>query len=130
MTRSSFTAGNRKRRLLAVAGTIAAVAGTHTAVAGGRSYPPWRRHDPQVESELRFYAAFYALYGLGLLDAARRNRTDPRTINLAATGLLAGGVGRAVGWIDAGRPHPLQQVLLAIELGGPAVVIAAQRRGL
>ena len=118
---------DRRRGLLAVAGTIATAAGIHSAVWGGRSYPPWKRLDPQVESELRFFAAFYALYGLDLLDAALKNQTDRKTINKAAAGLLAGGIGRGVGWIGAGRPHPLQQILLAVELVGPALVIYSQR---
>ena len=51
-----------QRRLqswLGIGGAVATSAGLHTLVGGGKSFPPWRRGGAMVESELRFYSAFY-----------------------------------------------------------------------
>ena len=45
-------------------------------------------------------------------------------LHTAAAGALA----RAGAWIAAGRPHPAQRVLLAIELGAPVAVAALLQR--
>jgi hypothetical protein len=111
------------RWVVGLGGAIAAAAGGHTAVAGGRSFPPWRRHGPMVESELRYYSAFYAAYGVTLLAAAADDRLEPRRATALALPLLAGGVARGLAWRDTGPPHPLQRALLAIELAAPPLFV-------
>jgi hypothetical protein len=46
---------------------------------------------------------------------------------IAGTLFLAG-VGRAAAWWKTGRPHPLQQALLVVELGAPPLVLLGQAR--
>jgi uncharacterized protein DUF4345 len=68
----------RLRDLLYLGGAVATSAGLHTLLGGGKSFPPWRHAGAAVESELRFYSAFYVAYGLLLLRTARRADRDPR----------------------------------------------------
>lgn len=118
----------RWRWVLRLGGAVAATAGGHTAVAGGRSFPPWQRHDSMIESELRYYSAFYAAYGVALIAAAADDRLEPRRATALALPLFAGGVARGLAWRDAGPPHALQRALLAIELAAPAVFVGWRRR--
>src|SRR5262245_12037167 len=107
---------------------IATAAGLDTVIRGARSVPGQGSANPSLESELRFYAAFYAAYGLALVRVARRADRDPRAVRALSGALLAAGAARAGGWLAAGRPHPLQRALLAIELGAPPVLAAWQAR--
>ena len=118
----------RLRRALGLGGVVATLAGLHSALAGGRSFPPWRRGQPMVESELRFYSAFYLAYGLHVLRTARREPLDAAAVNELAATLLLGGLARAGGWLAAGKPHPLQRALLAIELAAPPIVLLEAAR--
>jgi hypothetical protein len=117
----------RLRAALGAGGAIATAAGVHTMLAGGRSFPPWRRGSAMVESELRFYAGFYAAYGLALLRAAASAEADPRAVRALAGTLFLGGLGRANAWARAGSPHPLQRALLAIELTAPVAIMRLSR---
>ncbi len=127
--RGTAAAERHLRWLLRTGGTVAALAGMHTVLAGGRSFPPWELSDPPVESELRYYAGFYAAFGAFALRTAARKRVDAGEVRSVGSALLLAGFGRAAGWRRVGRPHPLQQVLLAIELTLP-VALFHESRGL
>jgi hypothetical protein len=109
-------------------GAVATTAGLHTVIVGARSIPRQEPADPSVESELRFYAAFYVAYGLVALRVAPRADRDTATVRALAGALLLAGLGRAGGWLAAGRPHRLQIALLVIELGAPPLIVAWQAR--
>jgi hypothetical protein len=110
-------------------GAVATAAGLHTVVAGARSVPGGGElAGPAVESELRYYAAFYAAYGLAALRVAPRADRDVERVRALAGALFLAGVARAGGWLAAGRPHPLQRALLTIELATPPAVLALQAR--
>jgi hypothetical protein len=81
-----------------------------------------------LESELRFYSAFYVAYGLLVVRTARRTQLDPAAVRALAGTLFLAGLGRAGAWLTVGRPHPFQQALLAIELAAPPLVVAEQAR--
>ena len=116
------------RALFYVGGAVATTAGLHSAVAGARSLPGDQRAGPAVESELRFYGAFYCAYGLAVLRVAPRADHDKAAVRAVAGSLFLAGLARAGGWVAAGRPHPLQRALLAIELAAPVAVVARQAR--
>ncbi len=126
--RSDDRPQRRLRRLLYLGGIVATSAGLHTLLGGGKSFPPWRQAGAAVESELRFYSAFYVAYGLLALRTARRADRDPPTVRALAAALFLAGLGRAGAWLTVGKPHPLQRALLAIELAAPPLVIAEQAR--
>ena len=116
------------RATLFVGGLVASAAGLHSMIAGGRSVPGGGRASPELESELRYYAAFYFAYGVALLQVAPRADSDTPAVRAIAAALFAAGMARAGGWLAAGRPHRLQIALLAIELGAPPAIVATQRR--
>jgi hypothetical protein len=118
----------RLRALLGVAGLVPIAAGVHTLLAGGRSIPPWRRANPMIESELRYYSAFYVAYGATALGAAAREEIDPATVKGLAAAMFLGGLGRVGAWLAAGRPHPLQRALLALELAVPPLLVSESAR--
>jgi hypothetical protein len=114
--------------MLYLGGLVATSAGLHTLLGGGRSFPPWRQAGAMVESELRFYSAFYVAYGVFVFRTARRPDPDPSAVRALAAALFLAGVGRAGAWVTVGKPHPVQRALLAIELAAPVLVIREQAR--
>jgi hypothetical protein len=118
----------RLRGALYLGGAIATGAGLHTLIAGGKSFPPWRHAGAMVESELRFYSAFYVAYGVHVLRTAARADPDPQAVNATAAALFLAGLGRAGAWLALGKPHPLQRALLAIELAAPPLLVLERAR--
>ena len=113
---------------LTLGGVVATAAGLHTLFVGGRSLPPRRHADPMVESELRFYAAFYVAFGLVMLHTAAQTERDRHTVNALAGTLLLAGLGRAGAWLATGKPHPFQQALLVAELVLPSAIASTYSR--
>jgi hypothetical protein len=109
-------------------GVVATMSGLHSVVAGARSLPRQHLANPSVESELRFYAAFYVAFGLAALSVAPRADQDATTVRALAGALFLAGVARGGGWLAAGRPHRLQFALLVVELAAPPAIVAAQTR--
>jgi Domain of unknown function (DUF4345) len=116
------------RAVFRTGGVVAIAAGLHTVIAGARSIAGQGTANPSVESELRFYAAFYVAYGAAVLQVAPRADRDPAAVRALAGALFLAGLARAGGWIAVGRPHALQRGLLVIELAAPPLVVAWQRR--
>ena len=116
------------RRVFYVGGVVATAAGLHTVFAGARSIPGRQRANPAVESELRFYAAFYAAFGVAALRVAPRADRDGAGVRALTGALFVAGLARAGGWLATGRPHPGQVALLVIELAAPAPLVAWQAR--
>lgn len=109
-------------------GSVATLAGAHSVVAGARSIAGQGAANSAVESELRFYAAFYVAYGLVALRVAPRADRDTGSVRALAAALFLAGAARAGGWLAAGRPHPVQRALLGIELAAPPLIVAWQAR--
>jgi hypothetical protein len=118
------------RTVLYLGGGVATSAGLHTAIAGAKSVPGHGRHlaSPCLESELRFYGAFYAAYGVFVLRVASRADRDNSGVRAVAGTLFAAGLARAGGWRAAGKPDRLQRALLAIELAAPPTIVAWHAR--
>lgn len=123
-----LTSRGALRAVFYLGGAVATMAGLHTVFAGARSIPRQEPTHPSVESELRFYAAFYVAYGLVALRVAPRADRDTAAVRALAGALLLAGLGRAGGWLAVGRPHGLQIALLVIELGAPPPIVAWQAR--
>ena len=111
-----------------VGGAVATTAGLHTVITGARSVPGKPSANALMESELRFYAAFYAAYGLAVLRTAPRAEEDTAAVRSLAGALFLAGLARAGGWRANGRPHPGQIALLALELALPPLALTVQRR--
>jgi hypothetical protein len=111
-----------------VGGAVATAAGLHTVIAGARSVAGQGPANPALESELRFYAAFYVAYGVAALRVAPRADRDAVAVRALAGALLLAGLARAGGWLAVGRPHTVQRALLAIEIAAPAPLVVWQAR--
>jgi hypothetical protein len=120
--------GGALRVGLGVGGLVATAAGLDTVLRGARSVPGRPRGGAAMESELRYYAGFYVAFGLAVLRTAARAERDPAVVRALAGALFLSGLARAGAWRAAGRPHPLQRVLLAIELAAPPLIVGAQER--
>jgi hypothetical protein len=116
------------RSLICLGGLVATGAGLDTVVRGARSVPAQRLANPAVESELRFYAAFYVATGLVALRVAPRADRDTTAVRALAGALLLAGLGRVIAWRNVGPPHLVQRALLAIELTAPPAVVGWQAR--
>lgn len=117
------------RRILALGGAVATLAGLQTVLTGARSIPGRQSlADPLIESELRYYAAYYSVFGVAMLAAAARDQKEPASVRPFAAGLMFAGLARANAWRSAGRPDPKQLALLAIELGAPPIAVALESR--
>jgi hypothetical protein len=92
-------------------------------VRGARSLPGQTTSNPVLESELRYYAGFYSAFGLAALWVAPRADQSPNAVRALAAALFASGLARACGWVTVGGPHPLQRVLLALELALPPTML-------
>jgi hypothetical protein len=89
----------------------------------GGAAAPRETFGPIFESELRFYAPFWIVYGAILISTARNlPRRLGRVPGLSAL-FFAGGVGRALAWLQAGPPHPAFAMLMVSELILPLIFI-------
>jgi hypothetical protein len=116
------------RAVFCVGGAVATVAGLHTAAAGAKSIAGQSMANASVESELRFYAAFYVAYGLAALRLAPRADRDSAAVRALAGTVFLAGLARASGWLAVGKPHPVQRGLLVIELAAPPAIVTWQKR--
>jgi len=82
---------------------------------------------PNDDSELRFYSVFFIAYGALLFQAARKPIKYARRIPLLLALFFAGGVVRAISYIQIGPPHDLFILLMAIELIMPIVLYICWR---
>jgi hypothetical protein len=114
--------------LLAAVGTVATVEGARGVLQGARQVPAGGPVSANVDSEYRFYSAWYAVAGVLVLGAARRPERETRLVRACAGGFLAAAAGRALSARTLGPPHPLQRVLMALEVVLPPVLVAWQRR--
>ncbi len=119
---------NALRALIYVGGMVATTAGLDTVIRGARSLPRQKVANASVESELRFYAAFYTAYGLAALRVAPNADRDATAVRALSGTLFLAGLARAGGWLAVGRPHGLQRTLLVVELAAPPVIVAWQAR--
>ena len=101
---------------------------TYDSLTGWRGpmSPAW---PPTMDSELRFYAPFWGVYGFILVVVARDLAQLGCWVPWLAVLFFAGGLGRAISWIAAGPPHPVFVLLMITELVLPPILIALWRFG-
>ena len=84
---------------------------------------PLERFGPTFESELRFYAPFWIVYGGVLIATARDLPQHLGRVPALSALFFAGGVGRALAWLQIGPPHPAFLGLMTSELALPPVLV-------
>lgn len=113
---------------LGAIGTVATVAGSDAVLRGAAQVLDGGDASANLDTELRFYASWYVVFGVLMLRAARRPEAETTTVRACGAGFLLAAFGRAVSSRAVGRPHPLFQVLMAMEAAIPVVLIPWQRR--
>ncbi len=111
------------RGFLALLGTTALSAGTGTMLFGVDSIVGAEEVSATVDSEMRFFATWYAAAGAVLLWAACNLRRARLVVLGVAVALFAAGSSRALSWVMVGEPHVVARVLMVIELVLPLVIV-------
>jgi hypothetical protein len=112
-------------RVLAI---VPVATGLLSVILGSNVIPDGDGTVASVESELRFYSAFWVGFGLYLWSLAPRIHERGTELRIASAVLVLGAAGRALAIADAGRPHTFFLVLLALEVLIPAVLVPWQAR--
>ena len=114
--------------MLTAIGVVATTAGGLGVVKGSAEVIQGGEVSANVDSEYRFYAAWYHVLGLLVLRAARRPETETTIVRACAGGLLLAGCGRVLSIRSHGQPHAWQKFLMGLEFLIPAVLIPWQAR--
>ncbi|HEV3474153.1 MAG TPA: DUF4345 domain-containing protein [Actinomycetota bacterium] len=112
--------------VLRILGAVAVVFGSLTVFLGSDSVLGGGPVSPTIDSELRFYAAWYAAAGVVLLRAAPRVEAAGGTIRGFGAVLFICGVARLLSLITVGTPHPISVALMVLEFVIPAVIVPWQ----
>jgi hypothetical protein len=115
------------RAILTLIGLTATLTGIFAVLTGSSGQVGGTQAAPSVESELRFFAAFWIAYGAAALYVAPRAVREIHAVRALALFLFLGGIARAIAWIADGRPNTLFIVLLALELLLPPSMLLLQR---
>lgn len=111
---------------LTILGSVAFLAGASTALLGTVSILGAEGVSGTVDSEMRFYAVWYAAVGLAILRAVPRVGSEGFLLRAVGIVFFAGGCVRALSWATVGRPHGLAITLMFVELALPFVIIPWQ----
>ncbi len=111
------------RALLALIGLVALFFGAWGIVGGPGQIPGADHLSPNLDNELRFFAAWYAVAGLLFLRVATRLSTETLLLRVLCLGFFAGACGRLFSWISVGRPHWSQIMLMAVEFALPLILL-------
>ncbi|MEU9808800.1 DUF4345 domain-containing protein [Mycobacterium sp. NPDC050853] len=93
------------------------IGGAETVIGGGDI-------TASTDSQERFFAGLFAVYGATWIWVARQSPIPGVAIRFLAAGLLVGGLGRVASLIDRGQPHSFWIVMLAVEIAIPALFFA------
>jgi hypothetical protein len=114
------------RMFVRVLGCVAVGAGAMTVLLGADSIFGVQDASPSVDSEMRFYAAWYVGAGLLLLRATFDLELETLVVRGVAAIFFLAGCARALSWATVGRPHDVAVVLMVIELILPIVLVPWQ----
>jgi hypothetical protein len=111
---------------LTALGTIALAMGVIGVVTGGAGVLHGGHVSANVDSEIRFFAAWYAGAGALLLRVRHRVETETTLIRGVCAVLLLAAVGRVLSIIAVGMPNAAFLGLMAVEFAIPAVIVPWQ----
>ena len=114
--------------LLVAVGVTPIATGIYAVLTGTDGIPGDAAASANIDSELRFFAAFWIAYGVAALRVAAQVERQTLAVRALALVLFAGGIARVVAWIASGRPDALFLVLLALELLIPPLMVSWQSR--
>jgi hypothetical protein len=102
------------------------VAGGQTVLAGGDSVLDHGDVSAGVDSELRFYAAWYVVAGALLLRSVPRVETEALIVRAFGAAFFLAGSARLLSLVTVGRPHAFALVLMVLEFVIPVVIVPWQ----
>lgn len=113
--------------VLTILGGVAVTFGALTVIAGGAGVLAGGNVSASVDSELRFYAAWYLGAGVLLFWTVPRVESEGPIIRAICTVLVLAACGRVISLIVVGAPHTVFLALMVVEFVIPAVVVPWQR---
>ena len=111
---------------LTILGSVAVVSGTVTMLFGVESIIGAKPAGPTADSEMRFFAVWYAGAGVVLLRAVPRVETHSTIVRAVGALFFLAGCGRLISLLVVGKPHQFSLWLMAIELSLPFVIVPWQ----
>lgn len=112
--------------ILSILGLVAVAFGILTVFTGGAGVLGGGEVSTNIDTELRFYAAWYVGAGLLLISTVRRIESRATTIRAISAVLVLGAFGRLLSLLTIGAPRPLFTALMAIEFAVPILVVPWQ----
>lgn len=116
---------------LGLLGAVAIAAGLLVVLGGAATVLDANAASASLDSELRFFAAWYVVAGVLILRAAPAPQAHRGLILAVSAALALAATGRVLSWLALGRPSDLAVALLVIEyliaLGLPLWQAAARR---
>jgi DMSO/TMAO reductase YedYZ heme-binding membrane subunit len=116
------------RRLVGLFGVVALATGLWVFFGGAEAGTGAGPVNANVDTEYRFFAAFWIAAGACALYLAVKDRITRTALALITGTLFLGGVGRILSWVDEGRPDTTFVVLMAIELAAPLLLLLRHDR--
>lgn len=114
--------------MLRALGAVATLAGARGVVFGAREVAGSKPVLAAVDSEYRFYAAWYLVTGMALLQVGSEPAVARREVRLLHVGLWTAAAGRVLSLRHTGRPGRGQLLLLGVEAALPLVLSPWQAR--
>jgi hypothetical protein len=122
-----MTMGRRGlQRALVGVGAVATTFGALGVLQGGGGVLRGGTVSANVDSEMRFFASWYAVLGVLVLRAARRPESEATIVRACAAGFLLAACGRVLSMRALGPPSPVFKVLMGLEFAVPAVIVPWQ----
>jgi len=112
---------------LAVLAVVAIAFGLLAVLTGTNFIPGSGQPGLGVDSELRYYAAWYVMAGVVLARVARDPVGQLWLLRAVRGALALGATGRVIGWISMGRPPMTFVVLLIVEYAISAALLLWSR---
>jgi hypothetical protein len=111
------------RLILTLLGAVAITFGMLGVLMGGDGVLHGGDVSANIDTEARFFAAWYVGGGLFMLRAARRLDTEGTTIRIICAVWFLAACGRALSIVTKGAPNALFIVLMVVEFAIPLVVL-------
>jgi hypothetical protein len=112
--------------VLVVLAGIMIVAGIQGLIGGANIVLGGNEHSPNVDSEFRFFSAWYIAMGLVLLRATRTVEAAALEVRIVGVGFFLAALGRVFSIVDEGEPHGYYILLMVIEFLIPLVLVPWQ----
>lgn len=116
-----------RRTFLIVLGFVMVLAGASTVLLGATSISGIDDPSPAVDSEMRFYAAWYVALGFLLVRAAWRHEIGGSIAKIVAATFFIAGCSRALSWAVIGKPPTIAVALMFVELLLPLLILPLRK---